>query len=178
MKKLLWMGLALMWTLLSGCATQLNGERYQSVQPAFDLFQFFDGPVKAWGLVQGRDGELVQRFTVMIEGRIEGDRLTLDETFEYDLGSGPATRTWVIERGSEGIYQGTAGDVLGVASGQSHGNAFHWTYRMDIPVGDRTMEVAFEDWFWALDDRRIFNRSYVQKFGFDVAEVTLFMERQ
>jgi hypothetical protein len=37
--------------------------------------------------------------------------------------------------------------------------------------------VRFEDWFWALDKNRIMNRSYLQKFGFDVAEVTIFMER-
>jgi len=37
--------------------------------------------------------------------------------------------------------------------------------------------VQFEDWFWALDDSRILSRSYLQKFGFDVAEVTLLMER-
>ena len=48
---------------------------------------------------------------------------------------------------------------------------------MEIPVGQRTIEVQFEDWFWALDDSRILSRSYLQKFGFDVAEVTLFMER-
>jgi hypothetical protein len=49
---------------------------------------------------------------------------------------------------------------------------------MDIPVDDTLYEVSFEDWFWAIDDRRLFNRSYLQKFGFDVAEVTIFMERR
>jgi len=66
---------------------------------------------------------------------------------------------------------------LGEASGESFGNAFHWSYRMEIPVGQRTVEVQFEDWFWALDDSRILSRSYLQKFGFDVAELTLLMER-
>jgi hypothetical protein len=36
--------------------------------------------------------------------------------------------------------------------------------------------VKFEDWIFALDDRSIMNRSYIQKFGLDVAEVTIFME--
>ena len=38
--------------------------------------------------------------------------------------------------------------------------------------------VRFEDWIWALHKRRILNRSYIQKFGFDVAEITIFMERR
>lgn len=33
---------------LSGCATSLDGERYRALEPSFDLFQFFDGNVKAW----------------------------------------------------------------------------------------------------------------------------------
>jgi hypothetical protein len=79
---------------------------------------------------------------------------------------------------ANGQYQGTAGDILGEATGSTFGNAFHWAYRMDIPVDDKLYEVGFEDWFWAIDDRRLFNRSYIQKFGFDVAEVTIFMERR
>lgn len=172
--------IAMLWVtlVLGGCATQIAGARYQSVDPAFDLFAFFDGSVKAWGLVQGRDGELVQRFEVDIEGTIEGDRLTLDERFRYAIGEGPAERVWVIERLPDGTYRGTANDILDTASGQSFGNAFHWTYAMEIPALGRTLEVSFSDWLWALDERRIFNRSYIQKFGFDVAEVTIFMERQ
>ena len=49
---------------------------------------------------------------------------------------------------------------------------------MEIPVGNTLYEVGFEDWFWAIDDRRLLNRSYIQKFGLDMAEVTIFMERQ
>jgi hypothetical protein len=163
--------------ILSGCATRLDGLNYQATEPRFDLFGFFDGSVTAWGLVQGRDGELIQRFQVEIEGRIEGDVLTLDEQFTYGFGEGVTDRVWTIERLGEGRYQGQAGDVNGVADGQSHGNAFHWTYRMTIPVKGQSLEVRFEDWFWALDKNRIMNRSYLQKFGFDVAEVTIFMER-
>ena len=163
--------------LLSGCATRIQGPNYLTVEPSFDLFQFFDGSVKAWGLVQNRSGELVQRFEVDIKGTVEGDRLTLDEQFYYAVGEGVAERTWVIERQSDGTYVGDAGDILGSAQGQSFGNAFHWSYRMAIPVAKREIEVAFEDWFWAIDDRRLLNRSYLQKLGFDVAEVTIFMER-
>ena len=163
--------------ILSGCATHIQGPNYQAVNPSFDLFAFFDGPVKAWGIVQNRSGELVQRFEVDIDGRVEGNRLVLDEVFEYGIGEGVEQRTWMIEKLPDGRYRGFAHDVLDEASGESFGNAFHWSYGMEIPVGQRTIEVQFEDWFWALDDSRILSRSYLQKFGFDVAEVTLFMER-
>ena len=49
---------------------------------------------------------------------------------------------------------------------------------MDLPGEDQTYRFKFDDWIFALDDRRILNRSYIQKFGLDVAEVTIFMERR
>lgn len=171
------LALALLCAPLLGCATRLDGERYDDLGPPFDLFAFFDGEVRAWGIVQNRGGELVQRFEVDISGTVDGDRLVLDERFRYGLGEGPATRVWTIERLGDGRYRGSAGDILGTAGGSDHGNAFRWSYSMDLPVGGNRYEVRFEDWIWALDERRIFNRSYIQKFGLDMAEVTIFMQR-
>lgn len=165
-------------TLLSGCATHLDGPRYGDQSPAFDLFAFFEGDIRAWGLVQNRSGEVVQRFEVDIVGSVDGDQLRLDETFRYGLGDGVRERVWTITRNDDGSFTGSAGDILGEASGAAYGNAFQWAYRMDLPVGDKTYRVQFEDWIFALDERRIMNRSYIQKFGLDVAEVTIFMERQ
>jgi hypothetical protein len=165
-------------TLLSGCATHLDGARYREQTPDFDLFAFFEGDIRAWGLVQNRSGEVVQRFEVDIVGTVDGDRLTLDETFRYGLGEGVRERVWTISHDGGGTYTGGAGDILGEASGRAYGNAFQWAYEMDLPVGDKSYRVKFEDWIFALDDRRIMNRSYIQKFGLDVAEVTIFMERQ
>lgn len=170
--------LLLSLTLLSGCATHLDGGRYVDQTPPFDLFAFFEGDIRAWGLVQNRSGEVVQRFEVDIVGTVDGQQLTLDETFRYGLGDGVRKRVWTITRDSSGAFTGQAGDILGEASGDAFGNAFQWAYQMDLPVGDKTYRVRFEDWIFALDDRRILNRSYIQKFGLDVAEVTIFMERQ
>ncbi len=164
--------------VLSGCATKLDGERYQDLQPPFDLFNFFDGEVRAWGVVQNRTGELVQKFEVSILGDIEGNTLTLDESFRYSLGRGVEKRIWSIERLPDGRYRGGAGDILGDAYGDAYGNAFRWRYSMDLPLDDGTVRVQFDDWIWALDDTRIINRSYIQKFGLDVAEVTIFMQRE
>ena len=163
--------------LLSACATSLDGERYRKQQPGFDLFGFFNGEVTAWGIVQDRSGEVTQRFTVKIQGTVEGNQLRLDETFEYSLGSGVTERVWIINRKADGSYGGRAGDILGDAYGEAFGNAFRWTYAMDLPVGNNSYEVTFEDWIWQLDEHTILNRSWIQKFGIDFAEVTLFMQR-
>jgi hypothetical protein len=49
---------------------------------------------------------------------------------------------------------------------------------MDLPVGESSYRVKFEDWMWAFDENTLMNRSYIRKFGITFAEVTLFMQRQ
>ena len=163
---------------LSGCSLSVEGEDYQSIAPTFNIEQFFDGNVKAWGIVQNRSGEVVQRFVVDIDGSINGNTLTLDETFDYGVGEGPGSRTWKIVKQSDNTYVGRAGDIDGPAKGTSYGNAFNFHYEMDLPVDDTTYSVTFDDWFWAFDDSTMMNRSYIRKFGIVMAEVTIFMQKQ
>lgn len=163
--------------LLNACAS-IDSEKYENQKPAFVLEEFFDGQTMAWGIVQNRSGNVVQRFTVNIDGSVEGKTLTLDETFDYSLGEGVTERVWVIERGEDGAYTGSAGDILAGAAGQSYGNAFNWSYEMILPVGEKKYKVRFNDWIWALDENTIMNRAYIKKFGLTFAEVTLFMQRK
>jgi len=162
---------------LTACAS-MDSTSYESQTPAFVLEEFFDGQTSAWGIVQNRSGDVVQRFTVDIDGSVEGNTITLDETFTYSLGEGVTERVWVIEKGEEGAYTGSAGDILAGAAGQSYGNAFNWNYEMNLPVGEKKYKVRFNDWIWALDENTIMNRAYIKKFGLTFAEVTLFMQRK
>ena len=161
-----------------GCSVSVDGNDYQAVSPRFDLFQFFDGNVKAWGIVQNRSGDVVQRFVVDIAGTVNNDTLTLDETFDYGVGEGPTSRTWTIVKQGDNIFTGSATDIPGPATGTSCGNAFNFNYQMTLPVDDTSYDVTFDDWFWAFDDSTMMNRSYIRKFGIVVAEVTIFMQKQ
>ena len=172
------LGLGISLIGLSGCSVSVEGNDYKAVQPAFDLEQFFDGDVKAWGIVQNRSGEVVQRFIVDIAGKVEGDTLTLDEKFEYGVGEGPTERVWTIVKQSDNTFVGSATDIEGPAKGTSYGNAFNFHYEMDLPVDDTTYAVTFDDWFWAFDENTMMNRSYIRKFGIVMAEVTIFMQKQ
>ena len=163
---------------LSGCSVSVDGDDYRSVSPVFDIEQFFAGNVKAWGIVQNRSGEVVQRFIVDIDGSVDGDTLTRDECFNSGVGDGPTSRTWTIVKQSDNSYVGRASDIDGPATGTSFGNAFNFHYEMDLPVDDTTYSVTFDDWFWAFDDSTMMNRSYIRKFGIVMAEVTIFMQKQ
>ena len=164
--------------VLGACSTAPYTEEYQSQSPDFDIYDFFDGKVTAWAIVQNRKGEVVQRFRADIDGSIDGGVLTLDERFTYFLGEGLERRIWRIRSNQQGQLIGEADDIIGSANGQLYGNALNWQYQMDLTVSSGTYRVRFDDWMWMLDTETLMNRAYIRKFGLVLAEVTLFMQKQ
>lgn len=162
--------------MLSGC---MNKELafYDGTEPKADLKAYFTGPIKAWGIVQDWRGRVVSRFDVTMHGSWEGDVGTLKEDFTYYTGK-TQQRIWTITRLTDGTYEGTASDILDKAKGASNGNAIQWAYRMDLDVDGSTYRVTFDDWMWQMHDGVMINRSYIKKFGFTVAELTIFMQKQ
>ena len=79
---------------------------------------------------------------------------------------------------ADGTYEGTASDILDKATGSAQGSAVRWNYVMDLPVGETTYRIHFDDWMWMMNDGVIINRSYLKKFGFTVSELTIFMQKQ
>lgn len=163
-------------SLLAGCSGP-QVEEYQSQGPSFDLQEYFNGPIKAWGLVQDRSGKVTRRFDVDMVGHWEGNIGTLEEDFEYYDGE-TQRRVWTITKHSAEHYSGGASDILGTASGEVAGNAMRWAYDMDLKVGDDSYRIRFDDWMFLMNDGVLINRSYLKKFGVTVAELTLFMQKQ
>ena len=161
--------------MAAGCSTTTVGT-YANDSPEFNPFEYFKGKTAAWGIVQDHRGRVIRRFSVEISGSSTDDTLVLDEVFNYADGA-KDNRRWEIVRNSDGTLTGTAGDILGPASGTISGNAMRWQYEMDLPVGDKTYRVKFDDWLWMLDKDILVNRSYIKKFGVNVAEVTLFFQK-
>ena len=161
---------------LSSCSSSLK--IYESAEPKFDLFEYFQGSTKAWGIFQDFTGEVKRRFEVEITGTIsdQGNTLTLDEQFIYDDGE-KDQRVWVIKKSSDGKYIGTAGDVIGEANGAESGFALNWQYTLALPYKDDVINVKFDDWMYRLNRDVMVNRAKVKKFGFTVGEVTLFFQK-
>ncbi|MGY5956410.1 DUF3833 domain-containing protein [Kosakonia sp. BK9b] len=174
MKRMIMIGLALMM-LLAGCSTGI--EEYRHQQPPLDIFHYFQGDTEAWGMVQDRSGKQLRRFHVAIHGEVAGETLTLNEHFVYDDGE-KQQRVWHIRRIGADRYEGTAGDIDGVATGQAAGNAFHWRYSMNVKASGSTWLLHFDDWMYLQDGTHLFNKTEMKKFGLTVGTVTLFFSRK
>jgi len=161
---------------LSACSSN-KVDTYKESEPVMKLEDYFNGPIKGWGIVQDRSGKVVTRFDVDMHGEWQGNTGTLKEHFRYYDGK-TQDRTWTITKISEGVYEGTASDILDKASGKTSGSAMQWAYRMDLPVDGTTYRITFDDWMFNMNDGILINRSYLKKFGFTVAELSLFMQKQ
>jgi len=164
-----------LFLLLASCG-QIEVEHYRDEQPRLDLREYFTGRVDAWGMFQKRSGEVIKRFHVAIDGRLEGDALILDERFTYSDGS-TQRRVWTLHPDGPGRWRGTADDVVGEARGEVAGNALRWRYVLSLPVDGKVYQVDFDDWMYLLDERTMANRSFMTKFGFELGQVTLFFRK-
>jgi len=158
-------------------AIETVAQGYREERPFFDVFSYFDGEVEAWGYFASRSGRVVRRFRVAIQGRVDGDILTLNESFAYSDGT-TSSRVWSIRKTGEHSYVGTAGDVIGTADGVAYGNALHWEYTLALDVGGRSYAVEFDDWMYLQDGGTLLNKSLVSKFGIRVGEVILAFSRR
>ena len=162
--------------VVAGCASP-EPSAYRAEQPPLVLERYFDGTLDGWGMFQDRSGKVLRRFTVVIRASWAGDTGTLDEDFVWSDGE-RQKRVWTLRRLGDGRYSGTAGDVVGTASGEVSGNALRWRYTMAIPVDGETYHFQFDDWMFLIDDRVMLNRAVMSKFGLRVGEVTLSLSRR
>lgn len=162
-------------SLLASCSSP-KIEQYQQQKPTLKLSEYFNGKMDAYGIFTNRSGEVVKRFKVVIDSKWETkDGIptgTLDESFTYSDGT-TQKRIWTIKETAPNIYEGTADDVLGKASGKASGNALNWKYTLLLPVDGTTYEVQFDDWMYQMDEKVMLNKAEMSKFGIKLGEVTL-----
>ena len=138
----------------------------------FLIEEYFAGKTRAWGFFQDRFGKLRRQFVVDIDGRWDGENLTLAEDFLYDDGQ-RERRTWKIRKTGAHSYEGTADGVLGSAQGRRRGNMLNWRYRFALKVGANIWTVHFDDWMFLQGDGVMINRAKVTKFGVKLGEITI-----
>ena len=108
--------------VLAGCASPQVSD-YAQQRPKLELDRYFNGRIRAHGIFQKRGGEVVRRFTVVMDCHWEGNQGVLDEAFSYSDGS-TQRRVWRLTKHADGRYTGRADCVVGEAEGQESGNAF------------------------------------------------------
>jgi hypothetical protein len=168
--------LALAPALLAACAAP-DVSDYAREQPPLDLRTYFNGRVDGYGIFTDRNGKVVRRFTVVVDGQWHGDDGVLDEHFTYSDGT-TQRRVWRLRALGGDRFAGQADDVVGEAMGQASGNSLHWNYTLALPVDGSTWHVQMDDWMHLVDGEVLLNRTAMRKFGIHLGDVTLSFRRQ
>ena len=159
--------------LLTGCSgNDMKPIDFKGKEPRLIIEEYLSGNVKAWGVLQNRSGKVTRQFSANLNGKWDGEKLILDEKFNWDDGE-IQDRQCQIKKIEDHNYEGTAGDVVGIAKGYSYGPAFKFEYVLLVPVKGREMKITFDDWIFKQDDRVAINRATMTKFGIKVAELTV-----
>jgi hypothetical protein len=111
-----------------------------------------------------------RRFTARLDGRLEGDRLTVVEDFVYDDGE-ENRLTWVFDRAGPGRWTGRREDTVGVAEVIESGQEIRLSYLADFRSGNDVTRLGFEDVIYLGPDGRVINDAIVTRWGLPVARV-------
>ena len=162
----------ILFLLFSSCS-EMKPEDYKNTKPEIKIEEYFQGNVKAWGMLQGRSGKVKRQFVADMKGNFDGQKLILDETFIWNDGE-KQERKWNIRKIDDNTYEGTAPDVVGIAKGVSFGSAFKFEYKLLIPYKNKRIKVRFDDWIFKQDDKTAINKATLTKFFFKVGELIVF----
>ena len=165
--------------LTTSCSSSqsMKPEDFKDKKPRLIIEEYLSGNVKAWGILQNRSGKVTRQFSATLNGKWDGNKLILDEKFNWDDGE-VQDRQWQINKIDEHHYEGTAGDVVGKAKGFSYGPAFKFEYVLLVPVKGREIKITFDDWIFMQDEQVAINRAKMTKFGIKVAELTVFFIKE
>jgi hypothetical protein len=163
-------------TMVGGCSMRPSIEHYANQEPKLTLQDFFKGKTTAHGVVKDWRGTVIRRFSATIEGKFDKEgKGTLAEVFTWNDGE-IQTRTWQVWPTGIDTFAGTAGDVVGQATGKAAGNALQWQYTLAVPVNGRVIHLHLDDWMYLLPDGTLMNLTDMRKFGIKVGQLVIFIQ--
>lgn len=159
-------------TLLTGCSS-MQIDDFKNTTPEFIPQEYFNGSLRAYGMVKDRNGKILRTFKGDLVGSWDKNGVgTLDEHFVYNDGE-KLHRTWTMRPQGDKKFIATAGDIVGEAQMQAQGNTVMIDYTMRIPYKDGTIDIDVRDWLHLQNDGVILNHSKMKKFGIEVGELVI-----
>ena len=158
--------------LLTGCAS-MKIEDFNNTKPEFVPQEYFNGKLRAYGIVKDRSGKIIRSFKGEMIGSWDKNGVgTLDEFFVYDDGE-EMKRVWTLKPIENKKFIATADDIVGESPLIANGNTVMIDYVMRTPYKSSTIDLSVQDWLHLQDDGVIINHSKMKKFGFVVGELVI-----
>ena len=158
--------------LLTGC-TGMKIEDFNNTKPEFIPQEYFNGKLRAYGIVKDRSGKITRTFKGEMIGSWDKNGIgTLDEYFVYNDGE-EMKRVWTLKPTGDKKFIATANDIIGESPMIANGNTVMLDYVMRTAYKDSTIDLSVQDWLHLQDEKVIINHSKMKKFGFVVGELVI-----
>ena len=144
---------------------------------SFDIPTYFNGKTRAYGVFQDRFGRIKRKLSVVMEGRWQDGCFILEEHFSYEDGR-TEDRTWTVTLHGDGRFSAESADSVGKGHGMAADDCIHMQYIFRLQMKNRILNVDFDDRLYKLDDKRVFNRAVMSKWGIRLGEVLLLFEKE
>jgi len=168
--------LSLSLTLSFFSCSKMKVQDFEQKQPVFTPEQFFLGKTIGTGQFWDRFKNLSLSFRVELEGKWDGSILTLDEVLIYDSGE-KFTRQYIIKKIDQNNYTLNSSDLAEEGQIQAYGNSLKWSYYLNQEIDGKIVKLYFDDWMFLQPNSIVINRAFAQKFGLDVGEVVMFIQK-
>ena len=153
-----------------GCA--LSPADFSGRGPAFDVQKYYTGHTRSRGVIEARGGKPLKPVATETWGRLNDGVLTLVQDIRI-AEEKSRRRIWKIWRVDAHRFSATTESVVGTARGESHGNAFRFSYTLALQPGNPLSHVRMTHWMYLQPDgRTMLNRVTVRKAGFVVAQIS------
>ena len=158
------------------------GSRGKAPDAALSLLAFFDGRATSKGTTTTLLVSTSQ-FTAKFSGKVRGNRLRLDERFQFD--DGKRLQRWDLARESDGFYRGTVTTELGNGTmappvrveGESFAGGVVLSYDGYAPGGGDTI-LGFRHVMTWCAPNVVENRVTISKFAIPIATSDVMFFRQ
>ncbi len=135
------------------------------------------GTVDGYGVIIDRFGNVKSQFHAHESGIWDPATRTviLTEHIIYLQGDSepPTDRIWHFTEMSDGKWTGQATDVIGTASAEQAGNAWHLRYRQTLPINAHEIEVSVDDLRLRESNTVAVDTSTISKCGIHLATATI-----
>ncbi|MEY3894885.1 MAG: hypothetical protein RLZZ214_404 [Verrucomicrobiota bacterium] len=168
-------GSAIVLTFLTAACSPMRPSDFAAGTPSFDPLRFFTGETTSNGVRENRRGQPVAQVFTATSGKMTGDILHLEQDLRFISGAKITTshRSWQLRKTGSHTYQGTANDIIGTATGEAHGNAFHWSFPLALSPGNPLTTIRMSQWMYLQPGgETMLNHTTISKAGIVVSQVT------
>ena len=132
-------------TLLTGCSS-MKIEDFNNTKPELIPQEYFNGKLRAYGIVKDRSGKITRTFKGEMIGSWDKNGIgTLDEYFVYNDGE-EMKRVWTLKPTGDKKFIATANDIIGESPMIANGNTVMLDYVMRTPYKNSTIDLSVQDW--------------------------------